>query len=153
MKAMVIGIGAVICIAVAGLHAQSPPIESGTRTPMPTDVMGRQYGAMSLKRPATDPDYSFTEKRPVMVKGGFGEGGHNVYRFLNALRGPTGQPVRYSRVGTCCKFKTKQSPFGDGEELLEVYEVWYEGGTPKRMYFNWYDDGDILVPVGFSTSK
>jgi len=145
-----------ICIVVlglidAGLHAQAPAIESSTRGPVTTDTIGRQYGAMSVKRAATDPDYGFTEKRPVMVKGGFGEGGHNVYRFLNALRGPAGQPVRYSRVGTCCKFKTKKSPFG--EDLLEVYEVTYEGSTPKRMYFNWYDDGDILIPVGFSVSK
>ena len=134
------------------LWAQTPPIESSTRGPIPTDVMGRTYGAMSLQRAATDADYGFTEKRPVMVKGGFGEGGHNVYRFLNALRGPDGQPVRYSRIGTCCKFKTEKSPFG-GEELLEVYEVWYEGAMPRRMYFNWYDDGDILIPVGFSASK
>jgi hypothetical protein len=107
---------------------------------------------MSLTRVAPDSEYGFTEKRPVMVKGGFGEGGHNMYRYLNALRGPAGERVRYSRVGTCCTFKTTKSPFGD-EEVLEVYEVWYEGVTPKQMYFNWYDDGDILIPLGFSASK
>ena len=35
-----------------------------------------------------------------------------------------------------------RGPAGDGEELLEVYDVNYEGSAPRRMYFNWFDDGE-----------
>lgn len=147
----ILTIARVITILATSLDAQAPAIISSTRTPVSTETIGRPYGEMTLTQVATDPEYAFTEKHPVMVTGGFGEGGHNVYRFLNALRGPDAKPVHYSRVGTCCPFETKKSPFGS--DLLEVFDVWVEGGTPRRMYFNWYDDGDILVPVGFSAAK
>ena len=111
-------------------------------------MIGRQYAAMPLSRVSKDPDYGYSEKKPVPVAGGFGDGGKNVYRYLNALRGPESQEVHYSRVGTCCDFKTKKSPFGSG--LLEVYEVAYEGAPGRRLYFNWYDSGDVLIPVGLT---
>ena len=141
----------VLSVTAAPLSAQNPPIESTTQGTITAEMIGRRFGAMTLKRAATDPDYAFSEAHPVMVKGGLGEGSHNVYRFLNALRGPAGQQVQYSRVGSCCAFKTKKSPFGG--DLLDVYEVSYDGYAPRRMYFNWYDDGEILIPVGFSAAK
>jgi hypothetical protein len=142
-----------ICLAVSGLQAQDPQIQSTTRSAITDEMIGRRFPPMALKRAATDADYGFSEKHPVMVQGGLGEGGHNVYRFLNALRGPLGEAIHYSRIGTCCEFKTKYSPFPDGKELLEVYEVTYEGGAARRLYFNWYDRGEILIPVGFTASK
>jgi hypothetical protein len=104
-----------------------------------------------LTRTAQDAAYGFAEQSPVKVGGGYGDGLKNTYGFLNALRGPGGEVVHYSRVGTCCNFKTKNSPFG--EESLEVYEISYEGGPTKRLYFNWFDKGDLLVPVGLSARK
>jgi hypothetical protein len=144
---------AAACLASSVASAQDPGIKSGTRSAITDEMIGRQYPPMSLKRSATDPEYGVKERKPVMVQGGLGEGAHNVYRFLNALRGPHGEPVHYKRVGTCCEFKTKKSPFGDGKELLEIYEVAYEGGPSRRLYFNWYDDGEILIPVGFTALK
>ena len=70
---------------------------------------------------------------------------------MNALRGPAGESIKYDRIGTCCPFKSPISPF-DGEALLEVYEVSISGGPPKRLYFNWYDSGELFVPVGFSAA-
>ncbi len=131
---------------------QQPQILSTTQSAISDEMIGSRYPPMSLNKAATDSKYGFSEKKPVMVQGGFGEGGHNVYRFLNALRGPKGEVVHYRRIGTCCEFKTKKSPFG-GKELLEVYEVSYDGFMPKRLYFNWYDDGEILIPVGFTATK
>jgi hypothetical protein len=114
-------------------------------------MIGRGRGAMKLGRSATDAEYGYSERLPIKVGGGFGSGSERTYQYLNALRGPAGEAVRYDRIGTCCPFKSPSSPF-DGEALLEVYAVAIAGGAPKRLYFNWYDEGEVLVPVGFSAA-
>jgi hypothetical protein len=49
-----------------------------------------------------------------------------------------------SRAIACCSFKTDKSPFGEG--LLEVYEIKAgDAQEGRRLYFNWYDNGDVLV--------
>lgn len=107
---------------------------------------------MKLAQASTDPSYAFSEHAPVLIGGGFGTGSDRTYKYLNTLRGPNGAPVKYDRVGTCCPFKSDNSPFGD-EALLEVYQLSIPGvGTPKRIYFNWYETGDVLIPVGLSAT-
>ena len=129
-----------------------PPTLSTTRSSVPEEAIGQQFGTMSLTVVATSSDYGYSQKTPVQVGGGFGDGGHNTYRYLNALLGPQGQPVHYTRIGTCCPFKTPNSPF-EGEGILEVYEITYEGGKPARLYFDWYDSGDLSIPVGLTARK
>jgi hypothetical protein len=108
---------------------------------------------MKLSRASTDPGYAFSEHTPVFIGGGFESGSDRTYKYLNSLRGPHGETIRYDRVGTCCPFKSANSPFG-GEALLEVYQLDIPGaGAPKQIYFNWYDTGDVLVPVGLSASQ
>lgn len=117
------------------------------------EMIGRSRGAMHLSQTATDPQYGYSERLPVMVGGGLDKGSDRTYKYLNALRGPKGEAIKYNRVGTCCPFKSPNSPF-DGEALLEVYEVSALGaGLPRRLYFNWYDEGDVVVPVGLSAEK
>jgi hypothetical protein len=152
------GRGWVLLVALVGpgipvAQAQDAGARSARQSGITDEAIGRQYPAMSLKRVATDPNYGVTERRPVTVQGGYGEGAHNVYRFLNALRGPQGEVVHYRRIGSCCEFKTKRSSFDDGKELLEVYEVVFEGARSKRLYFNWFDDGEALIPAGFTGVK
>ena len=57
----------------------------------------------------------------------------------------------YVRIGTCCKFKTDNSPLGSG--LLDQYEVSYDGLVePVILYLNMYDpdpDNKIQAPKGF----
>lgn len=135
------------------ISAQQSAIQSSTRAGgITAEMIGRQHGTMTLKKSATDPQYGFSETSPVRVTGGYDTGSRNTYRYLNSLRGPAGEVVHYERVGTCCAFKTKKAVFGDSE-LLEVYEVHYEGSVAKRVYFNWYDDGEPLVLVGFTAKK
>ncbi len=117
------------------------------------EMIGRPRGVMHLSQVSKDPAYGYTEGLPVMVGGGFGTGSDRTYKYLNTLRGPNGQPIKYNRVGTCCSFKTPNSPFGDGQGLLEVYQITVPGTeSPKRLYFNWYDEGAVLVPVGLSAA-
>ena len=71
----------------------------------------------------------------------------NVKRFLNALVGPHGEPISYSKVKTCCPFTSKHSEMGVG--LLEQYELkWVNQKAPLLLYFNNYEKGPLLVPVG-----
>jgi hypothetical protein len=108
---------------------------------------------MKLSHASTNPNYAFSEHTPVLIGGGFESGADRTYKYLNSLRGPNGQTIHYARVGTCCPFKSANSPFG-GEALLEVYQLSIPGvGAPKRLYFNWYETGDVLVPVGLSTTR
>ncbi len=130
-----------------------PPIVSSSHALGVSDEMiGSQYPPMAIAADAKDPGYGYTEKVPIPVGGGFGEGGKNTYRYLNALAGPRGQRIHYTRVGTCCPFKTPNSPFG-AEAPLEVWEITWEGGKPARLYFNWYDPGEIAIPVGLTARK
>jgi len=134
------------------LLAQQPAIESSTKNSITSEMIGRKHPPMKLDTFAKDPNYGYSEKMPVLTGGGFGKGSENVYRYLNALLGPNSEPVHYDRVGTCCSFKTANSPFGD-TGLLEVFEIRVEGGQSKRLYFNWYDSGTLMIPVGLSAHK
>ncbi len=137
-------------VAAAG---SSPAILSSSSSDVSEEKIGRQFPALLLKVKATNAKYGVSQEAAVKVGGGFDEGSHRVYGFLNALTGPHGEPVHYTRIGTCCGFKTPNSPFG-GEGLLEVYEVTFEGGTqPLRLYFDWYDSEDLLIPVGLSAHE
>jgi len=101
----------------------------------------------SIDSPTTDSTYGFTEKNPVKV-GGVGNGPLNERNYLNALTGPNGEKVSYERHGSCCEFKSKNSPFGMG--LLDIYAVTYEGKKDTvTIYLNMYDKAKTMAPVGF----
>lgn len=104
-----------------------------------------------LDQTATDSSYGFARDNPVKV-GGVGEGPSREMAYLNALRGPAGQPVEYERLGSCCRFETPNGILGVG--FLDVFRVTYEGQpAPARIYINMYDEGPLLVPVGFTARQ
>jgi hypothetical protein len=101
-----------------------------------------------IKYYATDQTYGYTEKNPIMV-GGKSEGPKNERRFLNAISGPNGEEIQYYRIGSCCDFKTRNSPFG-GTGLLDMYNITYKGlNKDLVIYINMYDSDTLKVPVGF----
>ena len=72
----------------------------------------------------------------------------NQERFLNALTGPNGEKLTYSKLETCCPFPTKRNEMGAG--LLDIYEITWEGNkTPVKLYFNIFEKGALLAPIGF----
>ena len=100
-----------------------------------------------------DATYGFTETNPVLVGGVTeGSGPYNERRFLNGLTGPEGQAISYTRLMSCCGFKT---PNGyDGGGLLDVYQVNWEGqAEPVRLYLNMYDAAELMVPVGMRSKS
>ncbi|MDX6183749.1 2-dehydro-3-deoxyphosphooctonate aldolase [Flavobacterium sp. Fl-77] len=71
----------------------------------------------------------------------------NENRFLNALAGPNGEKITYTRLETCCPFPTKRSDMGAG--FLNVYELKWEGQKkPVTLYLNVYEKGILMVPMG-----
>lgn len=72
----------------------------------------------------------------------------NQERFLNALTGPNGEKLTYSKLETCCPFPTKRNEMGAG--LLDIYEITWEGNKiPVKLYFNIFEKGALLAPIGF----
>jgi len=76
----------------------------------------------------------------------------NSVRFLNALAGPKGEKISYTKTETCCPFPTKRSGMGAG--FLDVYELKWEGlKKPIQLYLNIYEKGYLMVPTGLSIKK
>ena len=73
----------------------------------------------------------------------------NAERFLNALAGPKGEKITFTKVESCCPFPTKRTEIGAG--FLDIYELKWEGQTePVKLYLNIYEKGYLLVPLGLS---
>lgn len=76
----------------------------------------------------------------------------NQQRFFNALAGPKGEKITFTKLESCCPFPTKRSEMGAG--LLDVYEVRWEGQqNPVKLYLNIYEKGVLMVPVGLTLKK
>ena len=76
----------------------------------------------------------------------------NQQRFLNALAGPKGEKITYTKLESCCPFPSKRSEMGAG--LLDVYELKWEGQKlPILIYLNIYEKGVLMVPFGLSLKK
>jgi hypothetical protein len=76
----------------------------------------------------------------------------NQERFLNALAGPKGEKITYTKLESCCPFPTKKTDLGAG--FLDVYELKWEGQKkPIKLYLNIYEKGILMVPVGLSLKK
>ncbi|MBD8388104.1 hypothetical protein [Dysgonomonas sp. BGC7] len=99
---------------------------------------------------SNDSTYGYTIENPIMV--GKSEGGNgplNERRFLNALMGPNGEPIIYSRLGSCCQFKTKNGLLGDSG-FLDKYSIMHKGLDKEViLYINMYDSDVLQIPVGF----
>lgn len=100
-----------------------------------------------------DPTYGYSQENPIMVGKGGGSGPMNERRFLNALIGPNGEPITYTRLGSCCGFKTKNGLFGDGG-MLDKYSVMHKGLEKEViLYINMYDSDTLKIPVGFKKKE
>jgi hypothetical protein len=76
----------------------------------------------------------------------------NAERFLNALAGPHGEKITFSKIESCCPFPTKRTEIGAG--FLDIYELKWEGQTElTKLYLNIYEKGYLLVPIGLSIKK
>jgi hypothetical protein len=104
------------------------------------------FGCASNKSATLNPDtYGYTEANPIST----GDGPSGERAYLNRLTGPNGEKIQYSRIGSCCPFKTKNGLL-DNTGMLDKYEVTYEGlGRKIILYLNMYDKGEMVAPKGF----
>lgn len=102
---------------------------------------------------STDKKYGYDKDYPINV---FFRNSRdeniNQERFLNALAGPKGEKITFTKIESCCPFPTKRSDMGAG--FLDVYEIkWTGQKTPVKLYLNIYEKGILMVPVGFTLKK
>lgn len=91
---------------------------------------------------STDPDYARTAEKPAQVGGSPVFGGARQRRYLESLRGPEGQAVRFTRLPAV------DAP--DGETLIDRYEITYDGlDTPVILFLDWYRYTALTAPRGF----
>ena len=93
---------------------------------------------------ADEPEFATSKDHPVQVGGGALTIAARERRYLDALRGPEGQPVQYKRVGT--------ERTTDQATILDRYEVSYPGlEKPLYLFLDAYHFDDALkAPKGFT---
>jgi hypothetical protein len=97
--------------------------------------------------------YGLGRRNAIRVGGGTESGAANQRAWLDRLRGPAGQTVRYRRVGSCCSFRSEQVSQGGA---LDAYEVTYEGlERPVLLYIDLYTPPQVPAPVpeGFTLAS
>ncbi|RYJ36535.1 putative lipoprotein [Flavobacterium anhuiense] len=112
------------------------------------DLILKKDNTFSITQFAKDKKYGYDPDYPINI---FYQNTNNEAlnetRFLNALAGPNGEKITYSRLETCCPFPTKRSNMGAG--FLNVYELKWEGQKkPVKLYLNIYEKGILMVPLG-----
>ena len=107
-------------------------------------VLGLAQPSASSCPIADDPAFATSQTQPVQVGGGAMYVAARERRYLDALRGPAGEPVQYKRTHT-----TRVE--GDDRTILDVYEVTYPGmEKPALLYLDAYHFDDALkAPKGF----
>ncbi len=102
---------------------------------------------------STDSRYGYDPDYPInMFFASTRDENINQQRFFNALAGPGGEKIFFTKLESCCPFPTKRSETGVG--ILDVYEVrWVGQKKPVRLYLNIYEKGRLMVPIGFTLRK
>jgi hypothetical protein len=135
------------------LAVERPPREVDPTDARKTAPHGRSNSAEAFARLdayATDPAWGYGAERPIKVGGLHPKGAPlSEAAYLNALRGPGGEPVEFERTGSCCKFDTSNGIGGVG--ILDVFQVTVKG-KPGRilLYLDMVDPGPRDIPAGFT---
>jgi hypothetical protein len=110
---------------------------------LPVNSEGRQPASPDpLCQVSTDSDYGTRIEHPIAVGGGSMSGPARQRRYLDALRGPDGQVVRYTRGGV--KFTPDKE-----ETVIDLYQVTYDGlDQPMTLYLDMYHFTELKAPAG-----
>ena len=118
----------------------------------PIPVLGKN-NAFVITEYSKDKRYGYNKDYPINIyyRGTKNDSINQKY-FMNALAGPKGEKITYTKLENCCPFPTKNSDMGAG--FLDVYELKWEGQqNPVILYLNIYERGQLMVPVGLSLKK
>ncbi|CAN1519003.1 hypothetical protein MCETHM1_01027 [Flavobacteriaceae bacterium] len=118
----------------------------------PIPVVGKN-NAFIITEYSKDKRYGYEKDYPINIyfRGTKNDTINQKY-FFNALAGPKGEKITYTKMENCCPFPTKSSDIGAG--FLDVYEVTWDGlKKPIVLYVNIYERGLLMVPVGLGLKK
>jgi hypothetical protein len=118
----------------------------------PIPVVGKN-NAFVITEYSKDKRYGYEKDYPINIyfRGTKNDTINQKY-FFNALAGPNGEKITYTKMENCCPFPTKSSDLGAG--FLDVYEVTWDGlKKPIVLYVNIYERGLLMVPVGLGLKK
>ncbi len=118
----------------------------------PLPILGKN-NTFIIKDYSNDKKYGYDKDYPINIyfRGTKNDTINQKY-FLNALAGPKGEKIIYTKMENCCPFPTKSSDVGAG--FLDVYELKWEGlKKPIVLYLNIYERGLLQVPVGLTAKK
>lgn len=111
------------------------------------DLVVNADNTFEIKKFSTDKKYGYDKDYPINIFYKTSNTDANQERFLNALAGPKGEKITYTKLESCCPFPTKRSDMGAG--FLDVYELKWEGQKkPIQLYINIYEKGSVMVPLG-----
>ncbi|WP_268847087.1 2-dehydro-3-deoxyphosphooctonate aldolase [Flavobacterium aestivum] len=118
----------------------------------PVPVLGKN-NSFVITEYSKDKKYGYDKDYPINIyyRGTRNDTINQKY-FLNALAGPKGEKITYTRLENCCPFPSKNNEMGAG--FLNVYELKWEGQKkPVILYLNIYERGRLMVPFGLSLQK
>lgn len=111
------------------------------------DLVVNEDNTFDIREFSTDKKYGYDKDYPINIFYKTSATDANQERLLNALAGPRGEKITYTKLESCCPFPTKRSDMGAG--FLDVYELKWEGQTkPIVLYINIYEKGIVKVPLG-----
>ncbi len=117
------------------------------------DLLLSANNTFVIQQYSTDKKYGYDKDYPINIF--FNNTANetiNQERFLNALAGPKGEKISFTKLESCCPFPTKRSEMGAG--FLDVYELKWNGQKkPTLLYLNIYEKGILMVPVGLTVKK
>ncbi|WP_306642505.1 hypothetical protein [Sanyastnella coralliicola] len=99
-----------------------------------------------IKGQAESKKYGYSEKKPIMVGGGSSAGHH--FQFLEHLRGPNGEKLVTSRIGSCGDYDNPDSTLTNFKKgVLTCFSIDCPSfKKPRILYFDKYRNGDLYVP-------
>lgn len=118
----------------------------------PTPILGKNKSFV-ITEVSKDKRYGYEKEYPInLFYNNTKNDSINQTYFLNALAGPKGERITYTKLENCCPFPTKNSDMGAG--FLDVFELKWEGQKkPVILYLNIYEKGILMIPMGLSQKK
>ena len=116
---------------------------------------GEIHPILWLKKKSDTRRYGFAPENPIKVGSGPDGGTANIRAYLQLLRDPKGNPVRFEKISSCCGDASKNAP--KGLAMLDKYQMNYfdENGDLKTVYvyFSYYDYEEPQILFGFNTVR
>ena len=139
------GVGMCVLLWAVSITGQQP----ATPVAPPPDALV-PFGAVRVQACATakDPEYGLVAAKPILIGGGPAYMAARQRNYLNALRGPDGQPVRIGDgVGSAPNFADPE------KAIIDSYRVSYDGPNgpvSKSIYMDAYHFDAPKLPAGFT---